>query len=245
MSFYEQISKYYDYIFPVGGTQLNFIKQAAGSPPKKILDVACGSGGYSIELARSGHQLYAIDLDDEMINMAKKNAQKEGLDIRILKCDMREIANTFQDEFDLIFCIGNSIVHLGSLEEILKVLKQMHQRLNDGGTLILQIINYDRIIKFNVNELPIIKNDKIGLEFIRRYQYDRQQGLINFNTVLTVSNEREKEVFENSIKLLPVTRDDMKKALEDAGFNGIEFYGDFNYSPYNDNSFMLVVRAKN
>jgi glycine/sarcosine N-methyltransferase len=85
MGFYEQISKYYDYIFPTGKDQVNFIKETAGQPPKKILDVACGSGGYSMELAKSGYAVTGIDLDAEMVNKAKEKAVNQGLNITILK----------------------------------------------------------------------------------------------------------------------------------------------------------------
>jgi len=245
MGFYDEISKYYDYIFPVGKPQLNFIKESAGLPPKSILDVACGSGGYSVELAKSGYLVSAIDIDDEMVNKAKEKARREGLDINVLKSDMRDIRGSFREKFHLIFCIGNSIVHLGSLDEILDTLKQMRSQLEAGGSLVLQTINYDRVIKFNVNELPTIKNDDVGLEFIRKYRYDKQQKLINFDTVLTVNRGSEKEVYENSINLLPVMSADMERVLTQAGFGEIKLYGDFNRSPYDENSFMLVVKAKN
>jgi glycine/sarcosine N-methyltransferase len=154
MSFYEQIGKYYDHIFPVGEQQLNFIKQTAGSPPKKILDVACGSGGYSVALAREGYLLQAIDLDDEMVRLAGEKAKKEKLDMGVSKCDMKDIEGRFKMEFDGVFCIGNSIVHLGSLSEITDVFKQMNSVLRQGGFLILQTINYDRVLKYGISALP-------------------------------------------------------------------------------------------
>lgn len=240
MSFYEQIGKYYDHIFPVGEQQLNFIKQTAGSPPKKILDVACGSGGYSVALAREGYLLQAIDLDDEMVRLAREKAKKEKLDVEVSKCDMKDIEGRFKMEFDGVFCIGNSIVHLGSLSEITDVLKQMNSVLRQGGFLILQTINYDRVLKYGINELPPIRDDSVGLEFVRKYELREGKALIDFNTVLTVEGRR----FENSVPLFPLTSGDMMEALNDARFRDIRFYGDFNRSVYDDHSFMLVVRAR-
>jgi glycine/sarcosine N-methyltransferase len=244
MGFYQQISKYYDYIFPTGAQQLNFIKQSAGSPPKKILDVACGSGGYSAELAKSGYAVTGIDLDAEMVNKAKEKAANQGLNVTILKCDMLSIQEASKEKFDLVFCIGNSLVHLSSQDEIRNALKQMHGSLEEGGSLILQIINYDRVVNYKLNSLPTIENDEIGLEFVRKYLYDKQKDIIKFNTVLTVENRNEKEVYENSIELLPLRSADMEKLLKEAGFSKIEFYGDFSRTPFDENSFMLVVRAE-
>lgn len=243
MGFYQQISKYYDYIFPSGKEQLKFIKESTGLPEKKILDVACGSGTYSIELAKLGFELTATDLDDEMVRLTKEKAKAEGLKIDVLKCDMRELEDKIQTKFDGVFCIGNSIVHLGSIEDIFDTLKQMYNLLEKDGVLILQIINYDRIIKFHVSELPVVKNNEIGLEFIRKYEYIEENGLINFNTTLTVSNGGVEEKYENSVELLPVLSSEMNKLLMEAGFAKVQLFGDFNYSPYHEGSYMLVVKA--
>lgn len=254
MGFYEQISRYYDYIFPTGGQQLEFIKEAAGPAPCKVLDVACGSGGYSVELARAGYDMTAVDLDDEMVDKAKVNAVQANLNFNVLKGNMLELEKIFperadsllhspEQKFRCIFCIGNSIVHLGSVDEIGQALLQMHKLLCKGGSLVLQIINYDRIIKYGITELPTIRNADLGLEFIRKYQYIREKGVINFNTTIIVGEDGEKNAFNNSIELLPLQSADMLQLLREAGFVNVDFYGDFKYSPYNDNSFMLVVKA--
>lgn len=259
MGFYKQISKYYDYIFPVGDSQVRFIKEAAGEPAGRVVDVACGSGGYSVELARSGYRMTAVDLDGEMVRLAQEKAQKEHLDIQVLKCDMRELASTIcsaeegekreaeqsgaQCDFRCVFCIGNSIVHLGSLEEIKAALKQMHILLEKGGSLVLQIINYDRIMKFGINELPAIKNDSVGLEFVRKYEYIKGKGIINFNTVLSINNNGKAGKYVNTVELFPVKSDDLFRVLTEAGFESIQFFGDFNKAPYSENSYMLVVKA--
>lgn len=244
MGFYEQISKYYDLIFPTGKAQLEFIMQSAGQPPTEILDVACGSGGYSVELAKEGYKVTAVDLDEEMVRLAKEKVFNEKLGIDVRKCDMRDIEKTFDKKFNCIFCIGNSIVHLGSLNEIENVVKQMYHRLSYGGALILQIINYDRVLKFKVSELPSIENAAAGLKFVRKYEYDTEKGVIYFNTTLTIENNDTRERYDNSIELFPVTSCDMEKIFGDTLFREVSFYGDFNCSPYNENSFMLVIRAK-
>lgn len=253
MGFYEQISKYYDYIFPTGKAQVEFIKASAGMPPKNMLDVACGSGGYSVELAKSGYEMTAVDLDDKMVEMAREKALQEGAGINVLRCNMKELEavltkaysdlNQGSPRFDCIFCIGNSLVHLGSIKEITEVLRQMYSLLSESGSLLIQIINYDRIINFKINELPAIRNDEAGLEFIRMYRYDEMRGIVHFNTKLNVNGADGEERYENSIELLPVLSSDLHKALKEAGFSCIEFYGDFGFSPYNEEAFMLVVKA--
>jgi len=243
MGFYEQISKYYDCIFPVGQAQLEFIKQAAGSPPAKVLDVACGSGGYAAELSKAGYTVAAVDIDEKMVEKAKEKVQSENLSADILRCDMKELEKKLSPGFNCIFCIGNSIVHLDSQDEILEALRQMHALMEKGGTLILQIINYDRIIKYKIDELPPIIIEDVNLEFIRKYELSEDGRHIDFNTTLAVDENGEKMEFKNSVKLLPLESRTMHELLEKAGFGNIEFFGDFKQSTYDENSFMLVVRA--
>ena len=120
MGFYEQISKYYDYIFPVGNEQTKFLKSLLSNSSMRVLDIACGSGGYSIELAKPGHNVTAVDIDNEMVTLAKQKANKENSKISISQCDMKNLKDKFVDSpcFNFVFCIGNSLAHLESPEDI-------------------------------------------------------------------------------------------------------------------------------
>lgn len=244
MTFYEQISKYYDYIFPTGAEQLEFIKGSAGPAPKKLLDIACGSGGYSVELAKQGYLMTALDYDAGMVGLAREKAQQGNLHLKVMQCDMKKLGQCVEESFDGVFCIGNSIVHLGSHNEIEVALKQMHDTLNPGGKLILQVINYDRIIEFGINELPVLENGEIGLRFIRKYEFDEDKGLIRFITKLDIANEDINESYNNSIELLPLQSGQLSQLLKNSGFERFRFYGDFKGSEYSVDSYLLVVEAE-
>lgn len=243
MGFYEEISRYYDLIFPVGEEQVKFIKEAAGPEGSKVLDVACGAGGYSAVLAEAGYRMTAVDIDSAMVERAREKFEGRSLTVHTEQADMRELAGSVTGKFRCAFCIGNSIVHLGSTGDILTALKQMYGLLEESGTLVLQIINYDRILKQGVNELPPIHDPAAGIDFIRKYQYDKEKGVVNFNTVLKVDREGSPKIFENSIGLLPLLSNKMMELLEQARFKKIKFYGDFNKAPFTDSSYMLVAKA--
>lgn len=242
MGFYEQISKYYDDIFPVGTETLEFIREAAGKPAKCILDVACGTGGYALALAGEGYSVTAVDIDTDMISRAKKKAADQRKKVCFLSWDMRRIGQ-LQEKFDCIYCIGNSIVHLNSPAEIQEVLSQMYGLLKPGGTLVLQTINYDRIIRYGITELPLIRNTAARLEFQRNYRYNAEEETISFDTELRLNEVGNRQVLKNSVRLFALRSGDAENLLKKAGFGNLHFYGGFNRSEYFEDSFLMVMQA--
>lgn len=234
--FYTEISKYYDYIFPTGDAQLNLIKEIVGEPPKDILDIACGSGGYSKHLRDSGYRVTAIDLDETMVHKLKE--KDEEIDARVL--NMLDI-DQLDSCYDLLFCIGNSMVHLKDNDETLDFLLKCKNNLKSGGHLILQIVNYDRILAKGIKSLPLIQNEEVDLVFERYYSYLPEDHKINFKTVLKV----EGLTMENHVFLHPITSEELVTLLEKSGFIDIELYGSFKKDEYDKmNSFPLIVVAE-
>ncbi len=241
MGFYEEISKYYDNIFPTGDEQIRFLKEVAGRPPKTVLDIACGTGGYSLELAKQGYIVTGTDLDAEMVTQLDRKAKKEGLSIKSLQANMLDLESKLSDRYNLVFCIGNSIVHLENLHQIKEFLCSARKLLDLDGSLVLQIINFDRILLKDVRSLPTLVDNKIGLSFERYYNYDKQGNIIYFKTELKVDGKS----YKNEIPLYPLLQDELIEAATEAGFKKIKLFGDFNGKEFDKyNSFMLVLWAR-
>ena len=240
MSFYEEISKYYDYIFPTRKEQVSFICEVAGNPPKTLLDIACGTGGYSIELAGLGYDVTATDIDAKMMKTLNNKLLNHDCKINCIQAGMLELAEKLHTSFDLVFCIGNSIVHLDKKDDIQAFFKSAKQLLKKDGSLIVQIINFDRVLLKEIRELPTITNDEIGLSFERFYRCDEEENRIFFKTILTVDDKK----IENEIPLYLLLSDDAVEMLNDAGFKKVRLFGDFIGNEYDKyNSYMLVLWA--
>lgn len=242
MAFYNDISRYYDMIFPVSKDTVEFIEKSVGNPPKIILDVACGTGGYSMELAAKGYHLTAVDLDDQMIEHLSTKVKASDQGVQFMQADMLHLEEKFQDaSFDGVFCIGNSVVHLENLEQIQSFFSEVRKLLVADGTFIIQIINYDRIITQDIKSLPTIVNDAVPLKFERLYDYDKNNDKVKFKTILSVDNQ----IIENEINLTPLLYDDAVTLLKSAGFHKISAYGDFKRSAFDKTkSYSLVIEAK-
>lgn len=244
MGFYEELSRYYDIIFPAAPATLNFIEKLANDG-RYILDIACGTGNYSIELSKRGYMVDGVDLDSEMIKAGKNKAEAEGLDINFIQGNMKEIKTLFSGKkYDLIYCIGNSLVHLDNEDEIGQLINDVADITNVNGVLLIQIINYDRILDFNINHLPTISRKEAGVEFVRNYVHDKPSGKVLFNTEIHISNDNGSHKYENSVALFPLRKDVLVNIVKKAGFNNIQVYGGFNEEEYSENSFATVLVAR-
>ena len=231
--FYAKIAKYYDYIFPTGKAQADLIKELAGPPPKDILDAACGSGGYAQTLRNEGYNITAIDLSKKMVDKLK--GKDSSIDARVL--NMLEVEK-LDKQFDLIFCIGNSIVHLDNNDEIYTFLEGCKKSLKPYGKLLLQVVNYDRVLAKNIKSLPPIQNHKVNLIFERYYKYVEESHKVNFKTILKVDGQK----LENNVLLHPVKSAELTSFLEQLGFINIHLYGSFKKDPFCPmESFPLIV----
>ena len=119
MLFYKDISIYYDKIFPLNSAAVEFLEKEFDGK-KKILDLACGDGKYSDSILSPDRSVTGLDLDKGMLEEAEKKYDQKN-NIKFVYGDMLELSSVFKrDKFDGVFCIGNSLVHLTSVDKIKK-----------------------------------------------------------------------------------------------------------------------------
>ena len=234
MSFYEAMERYYDDIFPLQQGNLDFLAKTLGSSQNKhILDLACGTGTYTVALASRGFQVTGIDLDDTMIRLAEQKKElhgcNEGSKVSFLKGDMLKLSSSLQLQYDGAFCIGNSLVHLETAGEIEAAVKEIAAVLSRGAVLIVQIVNYDRILSHAIKSLPTLENKERGVSFERLYNYDKQKHKIHFTGILNLPDSSSRT---NTIPLYPLQRDELEEILTNAGFRLRQFYGSFSGEPW-------------
>src|SRR5262245_23853120 len=75
-----------------------------------VLDVPCGHGRLTLELAGRGHHLTGVDYAEEEIAAARAASEERGLTIDWQRRDMRELP--WENTIDGVFCVGNSFGYL-------------------------------------------------------------------------------------------------------------------------------------
>ena len=230
MRFYESIAENYENIFSPNKMQINFLKERARN---KLLDVACATGKVASEMKNAGFDILGIDIEEKFIYRA---INQNNINAKVM--NMLDI-DKLSEKFGLIYCIGNSLVHLRNKDQVKSFLSKCYEKLEDKGNLVIQIINFYPFLNKDeefLGSLPTIKNDKIT--FIRKYY--KNGDYIRFNTVMNI----EEKSIENNIDLLPIIAPEIKEILENIGFKNIELYGGFNKSDFElENSIPLVISA--
>ncbi|HMQ44461.1 MAG TPA: class I SAM-dependent methyltransferase [Mariniflexile sp.] len=240
MGFYQQIAPYYHHIFKINSTQVDFIRLKIPESDGTVLDVGCGIGTLSFALTNYYKSVLGIDMDAEMIRAASIKKGNKPESVQFKQLSMLELNTSFaENSINGIICFGNTLVHLNTLEEMSEFLQQSKTVLKSNGKLLLQIVNYDKIIEKNITQLPLIENDTITFE--RYYSYRKLENKIDFNTRLTVKSTQ--QLIENSIALLPLLKKELAQLLNNVGFKHCNYYGNFNEEPYTIDSPALIVEA--
>jgi SAM-dependent methyltransferase len=240
--FYEVLAKYYDLVFPVGEATVSFLDRELGSRGvKKVLDLACGTGGYTVALAGLGYEAWGTDLEHGMVELAKKRALATGAKAGFKVGDMRD-PGVPGISFDGLFCIGNSLAHLTGEGDLAGALQAMRGVLPGGGAAVFQIVNFDRILERGDTDLPLIERE--GVRFTRTYRPRCEERLV-FDSILEIRDDTGRtERYENSITLRPIRKALLEELLLQAGFKLLQTYGDFAYSPWSARSQAVVTVAE-
>jgi len=141
---FENYSHQYDKESFTQGTsgECDFIEKEIGFDKRcKILDLGCGTGRHSIELARSGYtNITGVDLSETQLARAGEKANEQNLKINFQKHDARELP--FQDEFDLVIMICEGAFPLMETDDMnFRILQNAAKALKSNGKFIFTTLN--------------------------------------------------------------------------------------------------------
>ncbi|MEI8131064.1 MAG: methyltransferase domain-containing protein [Leptolinea sp.] len=227
--------------------------------PIRILDAATGTGMHAIELSKLGFDVCGADLSEGMIQRARMNAMANNANLRFEATGFGRLARTFeigstsnptkndQANFDVVLCLGNSLPHVTTQQDLRAALQDFASCLGQDGLLILQNRNFNALMnaKERWMEPQFYKEKTREWLFLRFYDY-QPDGLINFNIVtLARDGVGDWKQSVSSTTLMPLLSADLQSALQTTGFTDIHFYGDMLRSPYDqETSGNLVITAR-
>lgn len=134
-----EFAHYRDYAEDLTRREVDFLAQALSlRGVETVLDLACGGGRHSIELARRGLNVVGLDAAAPVLAHARAQAEELGLSVTFTPGDMRALS--YERRFDAVLIMNSS---LGFFDDDTnrQVLAGAAQALAPGGRLLIQCIN--------------------------------------------------------------------------------------------------------
>lgn len=201
---------------------------------KKVLDVGCGTGEHSINLAKNGFEVVGIENSRLMFNVAKEKWENLAPEIKnkveFVKGDFVDALKTIDDKFDAAIFMGDMLAHMQ--HKYLEVLKELNRILSKDALIVAQLANFEKSItvKKRLRRFEITKS-KLSPDWEHAYYwfYDppRKKGdllvlnaaILDFNGKIWLTRSM------NRLQIMPFTKIDLTKIFKKTGFPKISFYG--------------------
>ncbi len=238
---FEDMGEDFELIFagqmPRTGAQVEFAIQALRlAPGARVLDVACGVGRHSIELARRGYQVTGLDLSPKLLQIAAERAERAGVQVNWVRADMREIP--FTQEFDAAFNIFSSWGYLESEEEDQKVLNAVARALKPGGAFLLETAHRDWLVR---HFQPHSWNEGIGVLVLEDRILDLVSGRLLSTWTALYDDGRRRQWQMNTRQYAAA---ELRRMLETAGLTLSQSFGGYDGAPLTLESPRLILVAE-
>jgi SAM-dependent methyltransferase len=193
--------------------------------PAHVLDVCCGYGRHSVELARRGFDVAGVDISEVQIANALKHAASAGARPAFVVGDARALP--VRGPFDAAINMFLSFGYFATDEESQAMLDGVARALRRGGRLLIDFWNREIEIR-NFQSTVLDRRDDDILE-IEDWRFDHLAGRLSWtNTVIYPDGRR--EAWSQSIRAFTVV--EVKTMLERAGFALTALYGSLAGEPY-------------
>ncbi|MBI2955884.1 MAG: class I SAM-dependent methyltransferase [Acidobacteria bacterium] len=204
-------------------------------PPRaRILDIPCGYGRHSLELARRGFQVTGVDISARLLAQARRQAASEGLHIEFRRADMRQLR--YRRRLDLVLNLFTSFGYFGEAADV-QVLKTFHRSLRPGGRLVVDVINRDWAIR-HMPPKSRVRLGRIALTQTRHFDFGSSTAV----EVWLAQQGRSR--WQSAIRYRLYSGHELVGLAEAAGFRRAQVFGGLRGQPLTWKSRRLVLLAR-
>lgn len=198
----------------------------------RVLDLCCGSGRHSIELAKRGYRVCGTDLSAELLDRARTDAKNAETSIDFVRGDMRCAIG--DRSFDLVLNFFTSFGYFDTDAENSRVLEAIHASLRPGGHWLIDYLNRDYVI---ANLVPS-DEQRIGDMHIRQQRWiDTVRGRVE--KILTVTDGDSSRTYRESVRMYSFS--ELRTMFGEAGLRINAVFGDFDGHAFGTLSPRLIL----
>jgi SAM-dependent methyltransferase len=204
----------------------------ASSPPR-VLDLCCGFGRITLELARRGFSPVGVDITSAYLETAKDDAAYESLDIEFVRSDVRSFKRPAA--FDLAVNLYISFGYFDNPEDDRLLAQNAWDSLKDGGAFIIETLGKEMAVRDFVEAEWF---ERAGFMVLTKYAPLDSWSLLENQWILI---DREGRRIEKTFIQRLYAASELRQLLFDAGFSHVELYGDWDESPYDCQAEALIA----
>ena len=190
-----------------------------------ILDCSCGIGTLTLALAKRGFKVIGADGSKGMIEQAISAAARAGLSVPLICSTWEELPKQFEDRFELVFCLGNSLGHCRNRNEMLRSLEGMRGVLRNDGKLVIQSRNWEYLRQEKKPVTHFQWRERAGQRCLPIYVWNFPESFYGkhmIEVILVFDADGQASIRSYPITYYPFRFEQLTECLESAGFVKVE-----------------------
>ena len=161
---YSNFAKYYDALtndvdYTARADYICSLFEKFGRKPTLLLDLACGSGGFSNEFAKRGISVIGVDISEEMLCVAQEKSSEKNLDVLYL-CQPAQNLDLY-GTVDGAVCLLDSLNHITDYNELCEVFIKVSLFLEKDSLFIFDMNTPYKHEKILADNTFVIEEDNL------------------------------------------------------------------------------------
>ena len=247
---FDRFARFYDEDYRHYDDDVDAIVHLALEMDGPVLELGCGTGRLLLPLAATGLPITGVDISPALLEQARLKLAKaaQGNKVTLVQGDLRELALDKRD-FAFAFCTSNTLMHLADPADQLAALMAAAAHLRPGGLLLLDLFHPDLARLMEVQGLAEVADQWVredGTEVIKwsvrtvDLAEQLQETIFIYEEIMPDGTVRRTR---GPFTLRFLWRNEAELMLRLAGRQGETGWGDFEGTPYDNQSEHLVLLA--
>jgi SAM-dependent methyltransferase len=205
------------------------------APSAKVLDLCCGIGRHSVEFARLGYRVIAVDLTASFLAQARERAKREKVQIDFVQSDMRDFV--CPGAFDAAVNLVTSFGYFEEQTDDLKAARNLYESLKPGAPLVVEMMGKEILARKFVPRRWEVAPD--GTLLLMEHRLRSGWEWMEDRCILIKDATRRELNFSYRV----YSAAELGAVLREGGFKAVEFFGNLAGAPYDHEAERLVALA--
>ncbi len=228
MSNYDVIARFYDRFtqdvdYDARTQYISELLKQSEIGCKTVLDLACGTGSFTVRLSQLGYDMIGVDNSEDMLSVARMKSESGDI---LWLCQEGEELDLYGD-IDCAICTLDSVNHIIDFDELVRVFKRVSLFMNRGGRFVFDVNTaYKHRIVLGDNSF-VWEDD--GVFCAWQNEYDEETNIVNIQLDFFVECGDGYERETQFITERAYSRQELCQALEMSGFELVCEYEDMTF----------------